>query len=76
MNRRNQSRNKPQKGAGLCDAFAARDLGSRPWTTTLRVEQHCGTTRYVVEFTNGQLRASLCGSLASFSQQRARRRAA
>lgn len=35
----------------------------RKWVTTLRTEKRRGTVGYVVEFTDGRLRASLYGSL-------------
>ncbi len=35
----------------------------RKWTTALRVEQRYGVSRYVVEFSNGHLSASLYGTL-------------
>jgi hypothetical protein len=35
----------------------------RQWNTTLRVEKRYGVLRYVVEFSDGRLRASLYGVL-------------
>ena len=37
--------------------------GKRRWFATLRVEKRCGLMHYVAEFTDGQLRASLYGSV-------------
>lgn len=36
----------------------------RQWSTSLRVERRYGVTRYVAQFSDGLLRASLFGSLA------------
>jgi hypothetical protein len=35
----------------------------RKWTTALRIESRYGATRYVIQFSDGHLRASLYGSV-------------
>jgi hypothetical protein len=42
-------------------------MSSRRWITNLRVERRRGAVRYVIAFTDGVTRASLFGTLHSFT---------
>jgi hypothetical protein len=41
----------------------------RQWLTTLRVEHRYGQTRYVAAFSDGHIRATLCGSLGPLAHE-------
>jgi hypothetical protein len=48
-----------------CQGIPPKDLKNPPrqWVGNLRIEQRCGALRYIVQFTDGRLRASLYGNL-------------